>query len=554
MLQFLRIENLALLDAVSLEFGGGFTAVTGETGAGKSVLLGALSLLSGNRADKSLLRKGAEQCRLEAALDMTGRERFQQRLAEMGLPPCEEEQLLLRRVVPREKPSRVFINGSLATLAQLQELGTYWIDFHGPGEPQKLFHESEQLALLDQFAGLRSDLSAYHEAYLQWRQIIREIASLREGPRLSSDEAAFLQSQLAEIDRLQLSTERIEELETTWNRITHRQERSEEAAALQAAFEEEDGIAARLQHLLPRLRRLAEIDGEAAPLADRLESLLIEANDLGAEFSVLAGEEELDSESLAQVEADMELWLSLQRKYGSSVEAVLAKRAEMAGRLDGQGDIEGKISEIEEKAAIAEKSLREKAAALRTKRGKAAKKLVREAEKLLHELGFKQPRLDMEIRSTKELGPNGDTACRLTFQPNPGEDAQPLSRIASSGEMARVMLALKSVLAGGDATPVLVFDEVDANIGGEVATAVSRLLDGLSHSHQVFCITHLPQVAARAKHHLRVLKEQDRTSTRVTIQPLGGDREALVDELARMLGNRQSASARRHAEELLRPV
>ncbi|NBD37970.1 MAG: DNA repair protein RecN, partial [Verrucomicrobia bacterium] len=489
MLQFLRIENLALLEAVSLEFEEGFTAVTGETGAGKSVLLGALSLLSGNRADKSLLRKGAEQCRIEAALDVRGRERLHRHLEEMGLPSCEEGQLLLRRIVPREKPSRVFINGTLATLAQLQELGRYWIDFHGPGEPQKLFHESEQLALLDQFAGLREEVAAYREGYHAWRETLRAMEDLRDGPRLSADEAAFLRTQIEEIDRLALSAERIEELETAWNRMSHGQERREEAAALQAAFEEEDGIAARLQQLLPRVRRLAEIDGETAALADRLESLLIEANDLGGEFSAIAGEDDLDPESLAQVEADMESWMSLQRKYGHGVEAVLAKRAEMAGRLEGQGDVEGKISELEKQAAVAEKQLRELASALREKRHKAAKKLVRGAEKLLRDLGFKQPRLDMEIRSTRELGPHGDTACRLTFQPNPGEDAQPLNRIASSGEMARVMLALKSVFADSDATPVLVFDEVDANIGGEVATAVARLLAGLSATHQVFCIT-----------------------------------------------------------------
>lgn len=551
MLQLLRIENLALLDAVSLEFSGGFTAVTGETGAGKSVLLGALSLLAGNRTDKSVIRKGAEQCCIEAAITVPPDSWIHHHIAEQGLPACEEGQLLLRRVIPRQKAARVFINGALATLTQLQEIGHGWIDFHGPGEPQKLFKESEQLALLDVYAGLREERTAFRRDFNAWKAALREIDQLRNEARLSPEEAEFLRNRVAQIDQLKLSPERIHQLEIEWRQLSNFQERKEESAALYQTLDGPDGLIERLQTALPAARRLAELDPEAASLADRLESLLLEARDISGECAAIAGQDSLDDDSLQQVESDMETWMTLQRQYGNSVEQVLQRREEMARRLQRQGNVEETIQTLTRQAGLREKALREQATALRARRGKAAARLTRKAEKLLRHLGFKNPRIAMELHATPQLGPTGDTDCQLTFQPNPGQDPLPLQRIASSGEMARVMLALKSVLAGADATPVLVFDEVDANIGGEVATSVADLLADLGNAHQVFCITHLPMVAAKARHHFRVSKDQDAASTAVRIEPLAEDRDALLDELARMLGDRSSQTARQHAADLL---
>ena len=212
MLDTLRIENLALMEGACLEFHSGFTAVTGETGAGKSVLLGALSLLSGARADKTLIREGAQSCQLEAMFKLPHPACLNAALGRMDLPPCEEGQLLLRRTLSAERASRIMINGAMATVAQLQEIGTYWIDFHGPGEPQKLFHENEQLALLDLYAGLDAALAAYRSRYREWRRQLEAIEEVRNEARLSPEEAEFLQTQLKEIDALQLSESRLEEL------------------------------------------------------------------------------------------------------------------------------------------------------------------------------------------------------------------------------------------------------------------------------------------------------------------------------------------------------
>ena len=296
---------------------------------------------------------------------------------------------------------------------------------------------------------------------------------------------------------------------------------------------------------------MAELDPASTALADRVESLLIEAGDLASEWKALAFDADYDPGRVKQVEADMDTWMRLRRRYGASVAAVLQKREEMARRLELQGDLEGTLLRMESEADKRRDELVVEAGELRSRRLKAAHQLGKKAESLLKELGFKAPRLNIEITARKELGPTGDCDCRMTFCPNPGSSLLPLRKIASSGEMARVMLALKSVLAEVDATPLLVFDEVDANIGGEVATAVARLLGRLGERHQVFCITHLPQVAAVADHHYVVTKDQSDEATSVAIACLDKDREARVDEFARMLGDRSSASARKHARELL---
>jgi DNA repair protein RecN (Recombination protein N) len=551
MLQTLRIENLALMDAVSLEFAPGFTAVTGETGAGKSVLLGALSLLSGARADKTLIRQGTETCTLEAAFHLTESGRLDALLDEMGLPACEEGQLLLRRMLSTSKPARIQINGAMATLAQLQEVGKQWIDFHGPGEPQKLFHESEQLALLDLFGELKQDLAEYRKAYREWRAQLDEIGNLRNETRLSPEEAAFLKSQIDEIDALKPSEERISQLEQDFRRISGSQELKELCEKLDSAFLGSKGICDRLQSVLPLARKLAELDPSATHLADRVESLVIEAGDLSSEWQGLADDADFNPSQVKQIERDMDIWMGLRRRYGASVEAILQKRDAIAQRIAVQGDLEGTLEKLQVAADKTEAALAKQAAKMRSARLKAAQKLAREAEALLRELGFKKPQLAIEIISRDKLGPTGDCDCRMTFSPNPGNALLPLNKIASSGEMARVMLALKSVLAAVDATPLLVFDEVDSNIGGEVATAVARLLAKLGEEHQVYCITHLAQVASVAKNHYVVEKDQGEDSTTVRIGCINGNREARIDEFARMLGDRSSKSARKHAEQLV---
>ena len=551
MLQYIRIKNLALLDEVRLEFESGFTAVTGETGAGKSVLLGALSLLAGARTDKTLVRQGQDQLEVEAALYFEEPEAIDTLLEEAGLPLCEDGVLLLSRSIHRSKMPRVQINGSMATLAQLQSLGESWIDFHGPGEPQKLFQEKRQLEMLDAYAGNVSAVEKYALDYRTWRDALTEIEELEGSERLDVDELDFVRKQIAKIDAVEVSEESIEALERDYTRMSSAQELVGIASECANGMVGEEGVSDQLMAVVGRMEALAELDPSAEALLERIRSLQIELQDLGSEVERMAGEFDFDPGEIEAASERMNLWQEVRRKYGGSVESVLAKREELAQKIAIQGDLDGVLTEKRDAAAKIEQSLRKAAAKLTKAREKGAKALAEKAAELLQALGFKKAKLGIEVLKGRELHERGDSQCRFVFAPNAGQELLPLNKIASSGETARVMLALKTVLAEADATPLLVFDEVDANVGGEVGRAVGTELARLSGKHQVLCVTHLPQVASLAQNHFVVTKSQDDASTTVEIGPIHGDREARLGELARMLGDRNSASARAHAEELL---
>ena len=549
MIRRLQIRDLALMDRTSLELGAGFTVVTGETGAGKSVLLGALSLLAGNRAAKTIVRKGAEECSVEAELETDGDKRFDETLKALDLPACDDGLLILKRSVHATKAGRISINGGSATLTQLQQLGELWIDFHGPGEPQKLMRAETQLEMLDLHAGLAAPLATYRAGWRQRNELLREAAEAATAERLSEDEAAFLRSQLEKLDSLDLSEEAITKLE----RDHARSSRAQELAALLGQLEAglgSDGLGEVIPKLLKAGDDVARIDEEASALRDRLNSLAAEAEDIRADFARLGRGLSSDDESAAELDGKMNLWLEFRRKYGPGADSVREKREALRRRLASQGDVEARVTKLKAEAAKVEKDLRKQADVLRAARTKAADKLAAAARKMLGSLGFKKADLRIEV-ATAELGPHGADAVRFLFCPNAGQDLLPLDQIASSGEAARVMLALKTVLAAVDRTPVLVFDEVDANVGGEIGAQVGRELAALGKGHQVFCVTHLPQVAALGHSHLVVTKTQDDKSTTVEIAPVHGKRKDRESELARMLGDRASKVALSHARELL---
>lgn len=553
MLQYIRIRNLALLDEVRLEFDSGFTAVTGETGAGKSVLLGALSLLAGARTDRSSIRQGQEQLEVEAALYFENSSPIDALLDALGLPACEDGVLLLQRSIHRSKMPRLQINGNLATLAQLQKLGESWIDFHGPGEPQKLFKEKRQLEMLDIYSGQGETLQSYAEGYRTWQALHREIEELEGSERLDEDELDFVRKQIAKIDSVEVSEESIEDLERNYARMSRAQELSGLANECAAELTSEAGISDQLMRVVGRMEALAEIDKDSEALLDRVRSLQIELQDVGAEVEAMAGDFDFDPGEVEAVNERMNLWQEVRRKYGGSVESVLARRSELANKIAVQGDIEGVLAQKREAAAKMEQNLRQSAAKMTKLRRKAAKALGEKTAVLLQALGFKKARLAIEVIEDTALHERGNSHCRFVFAPNAGQELLPLNKIASSGETARVMLALKTVLAEADATPLLVFDEVDANVGGEVGRAVGAELARLAAKHQVLCVTHLPQVASFAQSHFVVTKSQDDRSTAVEIAPIHEEKEARLSEIARMLGDRHSDSARAHAVELLGP-
>ena len=551
MLQYIKIRNLALLDEVTLEMEPGFTAVTGETGAGKSVLLGALSLLAGARTDKTMIRQGTDQLEVEGALYFEASEWIDTQLEEAGLPLCEDGVLLLRRIIHRTKMPKVQINGSMATLAQLQALGEAWIDFHGPREPQKLFQERRQLEMLDVYAGNADALADYASVYAEWRQALAEIEALESSERMDDDEIDFVRKQINKIDAVEVSEASIDELERDYSRMSQAQELTSAASECSDGLSGDAGVSAQLGTVVARMEALADLDAESSPLVERARSLLIELEDLSNEVSRLANDFDYDPDQIAAVSERMNLWQELRRKYGSSVEAVLLKRDELANKIAVQGDLEGVLLKRQEAASKLEVDLREKAGLLRMQREQTAEKLANKTVQLLKALGFKKARLAIDVVDEAGLRDYGDSRCRFLFAANAGQNLLPLNKIASSGETARVMLALKTVLAEADATPLLVFDEVDANVGGEVGRSVGLELAKLAGRHQVFCVTHLPQVASLAKNHYVVTKSQDDDSTTVAIGPIHGSRQLRLEELARMLGDRHSPAAQAHAEELL---
>lgn len=552
MLQSLRIRNLALLEEIELDFESGFTAVTGETGAGKSILLGALSLLAGARADKTIIRQGADACEVEAALFFPDTRRLDMVLARLDLPACDDGVLILKRTLPREKAPKISVNGGLATLGALQELGAYWIDFHGPGEPRRLLREGGQRELLDLFGRNAAVLEAYALRYRRWRELQEEHARLSGAEKLSPEQADFLRAQLARFDALELTQESIAALERDFSRQSQAQEITGQAQALQQALGGEDGLLVRLAGVLREARQMQSLDEASRPHADRLQSIAVELADLESEYGALAQSVNFEPEQVQALQARMDAWLELKRRHGSEIGNVLAGRDELRLRLEQQADLAGTLTRLEGEIRQAEKAVREAAGTLRLARDRAALQLGKAGAKAIARLGFKKADFNVRITALSAPGPHGDCGVEFLFSPNVGEAPMPLQRIASGGELARVMLGLKAVLAEIDDVPLLVFDEVDANVGGEIGRTVGENMAGIGERHQVLCVTHLPQVAAQARNHLVVLKDQSGERAAVTIESIHGNHRERVGEIARMLGDRTARSAVAHAEELLR--
>jgi DNA repair protein RecN (Recombination protein N) len=551
MLQTLRIRNLALLEEVALDFESGFTVVTGETGAGKSILLGALALLAGERADKTLIRQGAAACEVEAALYFKDSRRIDALLAELDLPACEDGLLLLKRSLPREKAPRLSVNGGLATLAALQRLGESWIDFHGPSEPRRLLKESCQLELLDLFARTEKEVAAYHAAYRAWRELIAERDRLANETRLAPDQIAFVEAQLAKLNALELTDEAIADLERDFSRLSRAQELTQLCGGLENGLAGDDGVTTRLGALLREAHQLEQLDPASRPIAERLHAASIELNDLAEELRALGGQFNFDPEQAEQLTQNMSAWLDAKRRHGPDVASVARAREDLRRRLEIQGDLEGALAKLEGRITAARAVAATAARALRTLREKGSKELAKVGAASIARLGFKKAEFQVRVVPLADLGPEGDCGVEFLFSPNVGEAPLPLARIASSGELARVMLALKTVLADLDGVPVLVFDEVDANVGGEIGRVVGEQMAEIARGHQVLCVTHLPQVAGLGDSHLLVEKDQTGDRAVVTIQPIHADKSARIGELARMLGDRNAKSARQHAEELL---
>ena len=554
MLEYLQISNLALVESARVEMSDGFTAITGETGAGKSVMLGALGLLAGNRKGKEIIRQGADSCRVEASFRFLDFAKINLFLESVGLPLCEDGVMVLARTVDRNKAGRCFINGSPTTQAVLAKLGGLWIDFHGPGEPQKLFDTASQLDMLDAFAAIGADKDEYLELLRLRSDSIARLKKIDALASLSADEAEFLKAQLEKIDSCLCSEEELSELEADFKLSRAAAALSEASLQISGAL---SGEGSAEEYISRAVRTASEVSQEGGAefqsLESRLRGAAIELADIAEEYASLAEKSaSFTPERAAQIESRMSAWLEVSRKYGRTPAEVAKAREEISEKLAARSDAENLKAQISARISEAESKMLPLAKNICARRKAAASKLEASVVKMLCALGFKKPRFSVAVYpSLSEFSTQCGSSCEFMFSANAGQNPLPLAKIASSGELARVMLSIKATLASLDGTPILVFDEVDANVGGEIGASVGRELKKLSKGRQVLCVTHLPQVAACAKNHLLVEKTQSESDTMVSIRKLEHSGAERVGELARMLGDRNSPSAREHAKKLL---
>ncbi len=549
MLTLLKIRNLALVDELAWELGAGLISVTGETGAGKSVIVGALKLVLGERAEKSLIRTGEESCSVEAVFELKDPAEINAVLEDGGLDPCDDTQLIIRRVIG-QSANRQFINDSPVTIALLKRLGEHLVDLHGPHDHQSLLSVERQLSMLDAYAGAENAVSHYRETYRTWRAQTAELEEIRHAENASEQELDLLRYQLQEIDGANLKPADEQDLEDRWRRASNASRLVEAAAAATAALNGEDGILERLTEVQRLVRDLEKLDPSIRDRTASLETACLELQDLEGNLTDYADELEINPAEAATLEERVNLLESLKRKYGPSLTDVIARRDTAAARLDNIENRSEKIETLERQLAAIRADLDASGKILTTLRRKAAPKLAKEISNQLKDLGFKQSSFETPLRNLTEPGLQGFESIEFQFGPNPGEPLLPLRQIASSGEISRVMLAVKSALADQDATPLMVFDEIDANVGGEVAHAVGRKMATLGTRHQVVAITHFPQVAAIATHHFVVEKEVSAGRTRSRLFPVSGENR--IQELVRMLGG-GGEQARAMAASLLHP-
>lgn len=554
MLAELRIVNFALIEQISLQFQSGFTVLTGETGAGKSLLIDAIALLVGGRASTDQIRSGEDEAQLEAAFHLPGTHPLLQRLRLHEIIGQNESELILRRVLSRSGRHRVYVNGSLCPLRVLEELGGTLVDIHGQHEQQSLLATAKQLDALDAFGRLYVLRGRYEQAYQGWKELRTQLDALQSDVIDRARRDDILRFQAQEIEQAGLLPDEEERLRSERQRLVHAHRLRELAHEAHAELKaDEQAILTRLGRIGRTLAELAQTDPAMGDCEQAASESAIQLKELAGRLRDYAQQLEANPDRLAVVEDRLDLIQRLKKKYGGSVEAVLVTGRRVQEELQ-------LLDNREERTAELTAQLDEEARRLRTLAQQLSKKRIDAAKRMTTLVGGELTALKMEQaifqvtvssdESAEELGPAGRDRVEFLLSDNPGEPPRPLGRVASGGELSRIMLALKTVLAEMDQVPVLVFDEIDMGVGGAVAAAMGTRLRKLGVFHQVFCITHLPQVASQAEHHLLVEKGQESQRTSTSVRALKGmGRE---EEIARMLsGLTITKKVRETAAELI---
>ena len=538
MLSELRIVNFALIEQLSLQFQPGFIVLTGETGAGKSLLIDAIALLVGGRASTDQIRTGEDEAQLEASFHLPDTHPLLQRLRSLDLIGQHESELILRRVLSRSGRHRVYLNGSLCPLRVLEDLGGTLVDIHGQHEQQSLLAQAKQLDALDAFGRLYELRGRYEQAYQGWKDLRAQLDVLQHEGVDRARLEDMLRFQTQEIEQAGLLPDEEERVRHERQRLVHAHRLRELAHEVYVELQaDEQAVLTRLGRIERTLAELAQTDPAMGDCEQVAGESTIQLKELAGRLRDYAEQLEADPDRLAVVEDRLDLIQQLKKKYGGSVEAVLATGRRVQEELQLLDNRETHTAELTAQLDENARRLRALAQQLSKKRMDAAKRMTSLVGAELIALRMEQAIFQVTVLSDESdegIGPAGRDRVEFLLSSNPGEPPRPLGRVASGGELSRIMLALKTVLAEMDQVPVLVFDEIDTGVGGAVAAAMGTRLRKLGSFHQVFCITHLPQVAAQAEHHLLVEKglESQRTST--SVRALTGiGRE---EEIARMLG------------------
>jgi DNA repair protein RecN (Recombination protein N) len=556
MLETLYVKDFAIVGEAEINFAAGLTVVTGETGAGKSLLVDALLLLAGTRADAGMVRHGCERAELIASFSLakTAAARAWLRAEEFD----DDEACQLRRVIRSEGTSRAWINGRPATLAQLQALAAHLIEIHGQHEHQALLDRAHQLALLDAYGDHREPLAAVASLAKRWRAVDTEMRTL-SGEHDHGERIALLEHQLAELDRHALAPAELDELNETHKRLANAGQLLQGSGALAELLDgdSEFAVLRSIGRAQNELARLAELDPNLAGARELFDAASIQLGEANALLARYRDALDLDPQRLAECEAQIAKLHELGRKHRVVV-AELKPRAEMLrAELDTLRGAGERVAILERERAALAKDYAQAAAKLSAARGTTAKRLGKDVGALMAELGMPGGRFAVELERIQSDGaekstPDAQGLERVEFlvSANPGQPPRALRKVASGGELARISLALEVAALGSDEVPTMVFDEVDSGIGGAVAEVVGQKLRKLGAERQVLCVTHLPQVAAQGHAHLRVAKSSDGKSTQISIETL--TEKSRRDEIARMLGGIEiTRETLAHAKQML---
>jgi DNA repair protein RecN (Recombination protein N) len=560
MLTDLNIKNFAIIDQVHTQFGPGLNALTGETGAGKSILVDAINLLLGSRASSEMIRTGQEEASVEAFIELEAGKELSF-LKNLGLE--KSEGLQIRRILHPSGKSRAFLNGTAITLHMLEEMGEEMIQIYGQHEHQHFLDPLRHIDILDGSGGLLDLRNQFQEVFARWTKAASELADLISRQKQRSERMEFLAYQSGEIGRAHLKIGEDEELAAERSRLAHAEKLQSLAHfGAEVLYGESGSVVERLKATLQRLKEGARVDPGLSPLVASVESILFQSEDVASSLRSYGEKIFFDPKRLETIESRLDELSKLKKKYGPTLTDVLAHKEKIDGERKNLGSLEERISHLEKAASEEHTRALTIARQLSLRRKEAALELASKLGKELSTLGMKKVRFQIQVVSEAgKDGAGGPEGPRLhekgmdqvefLLSPNPGEDLKPLARIASGGELSRIMLAMKRIFAEETLVKTLIFDEVDAGIGGGIAEIVGRKLKEISRHHQVFCITHLPQIACFADTHYKVTKKESGGRTYVEVQRLS--EEERLEEVARMLGGLKiTGKTIDHAREMLR--